>query len=315
MSPRRKTGSTGPTPERLLIVNADDYGLTEKVSRAIIKAHRSGIVTSTSVLALSPGFDRSVGWLREAPRLGTGAHLAAVGEDPPLLSSAEIPTLVDKKGRLRLSWKQFLPRAVAGRVDPDDLRREFAAQIERMQAAGLAIDHFDTHQNLHLWPMVRDVVMDLGEVYGIKTIRITRSSSHSPVGLTVRGLAHRLERRCRSRGWAFTRASTGLDEAGNLDLPSMIKALHRLAATRAPSAELATHPGEPNDPDRQRYRWNYSWDAEFAALTSGTVRHAVKEYGFTLGTFADLADAATGPAPALREADPGDADLRGAPEG
>ena len=288
MSPRDRSGATSA---RLLIVNADDYGLTDKVSRAILRAHRDGIVTSTSVLTLSPAFESSVGWLRDVPRLGTGAHLAAVGEDPPLLSAAEIPTLVDKKGRLRLSWRQFLPRAAAGRIDPDDLRREFAAQIERIQAAGLTIDHFDTHQNLHLWPMVGDVVMDLGAVHDVKVIRVTRSAAHSPVGVTVRRLAHRLERRCRAQGWTFARASTGLDEAGHLDLPSMIKALHRLAATRAPSAELATHPGEPNDPARARYEWNYDWDAEFLALTSGTVRHAVKEYGFTLATFADLAAA------------------------
>ena len=124
------------------------------------------------------------------------------------------------------------------------------------------------------------------------------------MGLTVRRLAHRLERRCRAEGWAFARASTGLDEAGCLDLPSMIKALHRLAATRAPSAELATHPGEPDDPARSRYEWNYAWDAEFVALTSGTVRHAVKEYGFTLGTFGDLAAASTG-ASAATASDPG----------
>ncbi|MEI7593812.1 MAG: ChbG/HpnK family deacetylase [Actinomycetes bacterium] len=292
MSTRERAGeadSTTTKSTRLLIVNADDYGLTEKVSRAILKAHRTGIVTSTSVLSLSPAFDRSAQWLRDVPRLGTGAHLAAVGEDPPLLSAAEIPTLVDRKGRLRLSWRQFLPRAAAGRIDPDDLRREFAAQIERISSSGVTIDHFDTHQNLHLWPLVGDVVMDLGEVYGVKTIRVTRSSAHSPIGVTVRRLARRLERRCRARGWVFARASTGLDEAGNLDLPSMIKALHRLSASRAASAELATHPGEPGDPARQRYRWNYLWDEELAALTSGTVIHAVKEYGFTLGTFADLA--------------------------
>jgi hypothetical protein len=106
--------------------------------------------------------------------------------------------------------------------------------------------------------------------------------------VTVRRLSRRLERRCRSRGWRYARASTGLDEAGKLDLPSMIKALHRLNASRATSAELATHPGEPDDPPRSRYQWGYQWDAEFAALMSGTVSHAVKEYGFTLATFGDL---------------------------
>ena len=62
-----------------------------------------------------------------------------------------------------------------------------------------------------------------------------------------------------------------------------------MAATRAASAELVTHPGGPDDPDRARYAWGYRWDDELAALTSGTVGHAVKEYGFVLGTFADLA--------------------------
>ena len=49
-----------------------------------------------------------------------------------------------------------------------------------------------------------------------------------------------------------------------------------------------THPGGADDPDRARYPWGYRWDEELAALTSGTVGHAVKEYGFTLGTFRDL---------------------------
>ena len=72
-----------PSPDaaatRLLIVNADDYGLTAGVSRAVIEAHRAGIVTSTSVIALGPAFDRTRPWLDDAPEIGTGAHLAAVG--------------------------------------------------------------------------------------------------------------------------------------------------------------------------------------------------------------------------------------------
>ncbi|HEX7094516.1 MAG TPA: ChbG/HpnK family deacetylase, partial [Acidimicrobiales bacterium] len=85
---------------RLLIVNADDYGLTAAVSAGILRAHRNGIVTSTSVLALAPGFRQSAAWLLDEPSLGVGAHLALVGEDPPLLSAREIPTLVDRRGRL-----------------------------------------------------------------------------------------------------------------------------------------------------------------------------------------------------------------------
>jgi chitin disaccharide deacetylase len=278
---------------RLLIVSADDYGLTDKVSRAILNAHRRGIVTSTSVLMLPPAFDRCAKWLRDVPRLGIGAHLAAVGEDPPLLSAAEIPTLVDRRGRLRPGWRQLLPLLTGGRIDPGDLRREFAAQLERLSAAGVAVDHLDTHQDLHRWPVVRDVLLELADRHGIKAIRICRSSAHSPSGIASRRLAKGLERRCRDRGIAYPAASGGADQPGQLDLPATIRALHRLAVSRAASAELVTHPGGPDDPERARYPWGYRWDDELAALTSGTVGHAVKEYGFVLGTFADLVAASS----------------------
>jgi predicted glycoside hydrolase/deacetylase ChbG (UPF0249 family) len=279
---------------RLLIVNADDYGLTPGVSRAIIDAHRAGIVTSTSVIALGPAFAATRPWLDDVPDLGTGAHLAAVGEDPPLLSAREIPTLVDGRGRLPMSWRQFLTRAAAGRIDPDDLQRELGAQLQCLLDAGLTLDHIDTHQNLHLWPMVRRVVMELGEVHGIRAIRITRSTDRTPVGTTVRRLANRLEQACRHAGWACTDVSTGLDEAGHLDEPAMVQSLFRLASAGGASAELATHPGAPDDPDRHRYRWSYQWEDELAALRSPAVHQAVTELGFTLGSFGDLQPAVAG---------------------
>jgi len=272
----------------LLIVNADDYGLTPGVSRAILDAHRDGIVTSTSVLALAPGFEPTVGWLADAPDLGTGAHLAVVGEDPPLLSAREVPSLVDSRGRLNLSWRQFLPRAAAGRIDADDLRRELGAQIERIRGAGVTIDHLDTHQNLHLWPSVRQVVMDLGEQHDIRVVRVTRSTARSPVGVVVSRLARDLERRCDRSGWTYAAASTGLDEAGNLHQRAMIDALRRLYATGAASAELATHPGEDGDAALVRYAWDYQWGDELAALRSPEVRAEVEALGFRLGTFGDL---------------------------
>jgi predicted glycoside hydrolase/deacetylase ChbG (UPF0249 family) len=281
--------------DRLLIVNADDYGLTPGVSRAIVEGHQRGIVTSTSVIALGPAFDATRPWLDDAPGLGTGAHLAAVGEDPPLLSAREIPTLVDARGRLPLSWRRFLPRAAAGRIDPEDLHREFGAQLQRLVDAGLTLDHVDTHQNLHLWPMVRRVVMELGSLHGVRAVRITRSRGRTPVGATVRRLARGLEHACHHAGWAYPAASTGLDEAGHLDEPAMIQSLFRLASTAAPTAELATHPGVPAsaDPDRRRYRWGYQWDDELAAVRSPTVRAAVTEMGFRLGSFRDLTPAVT----------------------
>ena len=275
------------TGRRLLIVNADDYGLTPGVSGGILEAHRHGIVTSTSVLTLAPAFATTSSWLADVPSLAVGVHLAAVGEDPPLLSAPEVPTLVDKRGRLAPSWRQFLPRAAMGRIDPDDLAREFGAQVDAVAGAGLPIGHLDTHQHVHLWPLVRGVVLDLAERLGV-AVRVTRSAARSPVGVTVRLLARRLESDARARGLRFPASAAGLDEAGALDRATLVGALDRLAAGGASSAEVGSHPGCGDDPDRQRYRWGYRWEDELAALTSPEARRAVDAGGFVLGTYADL---------------------------
>ena len=281
-----------PAGHRLLIVNADDYGLTPGVSRAILRAHGDGIVTSTSALALAPGFAASAPALRDTPAIGVGAHLAAVGEDPPLLSAREVPTLVDGRGQLASSWRVFLPRVAAGRIDMEDIRREFTAQVDCLRDAGLVLDHVDTHQHVHLWPSVGAVVLDVAEKAGIGALRIIRSASWGPVGMTVRRLSARLERRARTRGLCFPAAATGLDEAGTLGRDRLLAALDRLARGHGPSAELATHPGEAGDPDLDRYRWGYLWDRELAALVDPAVRKRVTEAGFRLGTYADLGEPA-----------------------
>jgi predicted glycoside hydrolase/deacetylase ChbG (UPF0249 family) len=101
-----------------------------------------------------------------------------------------------------------------------------------------------------------------------------------------------LERRARARSLRFPADATGLDEAGTLERDRLLAALSRLARSGAPSAELATHPGEGGDADLDRYRWGYVWDRELAALVDPAVRERVAEAGFRLGTYADLSEAA-----------------------
>lgn len=272
---------------RLLIVNADDYGLTEGVSRAILEAAERGIVTSTSVLAVAPAFEAAAPGLA-ASDLGVGAHLALVGEDPPLLEAREVPTLVDGRGAFSRSWRQLLPKVAAGRVDPADVHRELTAQVERITGAGLRVTHVDTHQHVHLWPPLGAVVLEVATAAGIGAVRIIRSTARSPIGATVRRLGRRFERHATAAGFRWPASATGLDEAGALAGHRLVGAIDRLGAAGAPSAELATHPGHADDPDLDRYRWGYRWAEELAALTSPAAREAVDRHGFRLGTYADL---------------------------
>ncbi|HET6954673.1 MAG TPA: ChbG/HpnK family deacetylase, partial [Acidimicrobiales bacterium] len=138
------------------------------------------------------------------------------------------------------------------------------------------------------WPAVGAVVLDVAARAGLGAMRIIRSAARSPIGVTVRRLSVRLEAEAAQRGVLFPATATGLDEAGTLDAARLARAIDRLAAGPGASAELATHPGEPGDPDLARYRWGYVWHHELAALTDPATRTRVEAAGFRLGTYADL---------------------------
>jgi predicted glycoside hydrolase/deacetylase ChbG (UPF0249 family) len=280
----------------LLIVNADDYGLTEGVSLGILRAHRDGIVTSTSALAVAPAFTVTAGWLADHPNLGVGAHLAAAGEDPPLLTAAEVPTLVDRRGRFRLSWRQLLPHLAAGRVDPADVEREFGAQLGLLAEHGIRPTHLDTHQHLHLWPPIGRVVIELARRHGVGAVRVPRSRKRTPTGLTVRRLGHRLAGGVATAGLRAPQDFAGLDEGGAMVSARLERVLARLGGERPDTAEVALHPGEAHDPARSRYRWGYRWGDELAASTAPWARHAIEAAGFRLGSYADLVESVDGPA-------------------
>jgi predicted glycoside hydrolase/deacetylase ChbG (UPF0249 family) len=274
---------------RLLVVNADDMGLTPGICRAVRRAHSDGIVTSTSVLAVGTAFEQAAATVREAGDLALGAHLAIVGEDRPLLSAREIPTLVDREGRFPLSYRTVVARGVAGRMDADDVAREFRAQLERVRDIGVPVTHLDTHQHTHLWPAVAAVVVDLARDGGIRCVRLPTSRRRGPLGAGVRLLAGRLRRRLDRAALVTTAAYAGLDEAGQLDGDRFSAALHRLTDGGAATAEINTHPGEAGEPDLARFGWGYAWADELAMLTAPSTRTLVERLGWRLGTFADVA--------------------------
>jgi chitin disaccharide deacetylase len=274
--------------DRLLIVNADDYGLTEGISRGILHAHRQGIVTSTSAIALGPAYPKVAKWLADEPALGVGVHLAAVGEDPPLLSAQEIPTLVGKRGHLCESYNAFVGRAVLGRIDREDLRREFTAQLESVRELGVPVTHLDAHQHLQLWPSVCEVVIELATRFDIPAVRVPRFRARNPVALGVTVLGARLARRAGRAGLAFPLDAVGIECAGHLDEQRLPTVLARLAAHGHAAVELTVHPGEADDGDRARYQWGYQWEDELAALVGPVAKRAVDAAGFRLATYADL---------------------------
>jgi predicted glycoside hydrolase/deacetylase ChbG (UPF0249 family) len=134
-----------PPSARLLIIHADDLGMSHSVNRATFEALEKGWITSASILVPCPWFPEVARFAREHPDLDLGIHLALNSEwttfrwgplNPPQLVSS----LVDEQGYFPL-----VEPTVSARAKPDEVERELKAQIDRAQAAGVRLSHLDSH--------------------------------------------------------------------------------------------------------------------------------------------------------------------------
>ena len=134
-----------PRDTKLLIVHADDVGMTHSVNAATIQALESGAVNSASIMVPCPWFPEIADYAKTHPEADLGLHLTLTSERVyyrwgPAAPRDKVTSLVDDNGYF---WHDWTP---ATRIDPKDAELEIRAQIERAYAMGIRPTHLDSHQ-------------------------------------------------------------------------------------------------------------------------------------------------------------------------
>lgn len=270
---------------RGLIVNADDFGLSPGVSRGILRAHREGIVTSTTFMVNFPWAAEMAELLRGAPRLGVGLHLNLT-TGAPVLPPSQVPSLVGPDGRFRRSLLRLLRR-----LRPAEAEREWSAQVERFVALlGRLPTHLDTHRYLQAYPPLCGVMLRVARRYGVPAVRVLPPDVFpagtfprwSPAGLLLGASLRRTTAMVRQSGLAAPDRTM----AGDFDLPVLLARLDRVGEG---VTEIVAHPGEVDDQLRQLSSLLGRREVELAALTAPAARERVEARGIRLMHFGDLA--------------------------
>jgi predicted glycoside hydrolase/deacetylase ChbG (UPF0249 family) len=154
-----------------LILNADDFGLTPGVNRAIVELHRAAALSSATLMATGAAFKDAAALAHANPALGVGCHIVLTDGDPAAPPES-IPTLLDPDRRsLRPKLTDFVRDLLLGRIDEGDIEREAAAQIRKLQQAGITVTHLDTHKHTHMFPQVTRPLLRVAEAHNIRAIR------------------------------------------------------------------------------------------------------------------------------------------------
>jgi len=292
---------------RRLIVNADDFGLTAGVNRAIVEAHNSGVVSSTTLMANGAAFADAVTAARSAPNLSVGCHVTLV-DGTPVSSPDGADTLVAIRSaepdRFYSKLSAFAARAMLGGFDRDQLVAEVTAQISKIQATGLQVSHLDTHKHAHIFPEILVALLRAARICGVRAIRNPIVPVKALPARLFKGhrelwkrygqvrVLHTFSRqflqRTKRAGLLTPDGVVGVIETGSLDTSLL---LQTLASLPEGTWELVCHPGY-NDADLRTVRTRLldSREVERRLLTSPDLRKFLEEQKFRVISYREFAE-------------------------
>ncbi len=285
---------------RRLIVNADDFGFTSGVNRAIVEAHTRGVVTSSTLMANGPAFAEAVELAKSTPSLGIGCHVVLIDGEPTLRAD-RLPTLTSSV-RFRDGLKSFAVRALTKRMSASEISAEAAAQIHKLQSAGISVSHIDTHKHTHVFPQILKPLLRAANECGVRAVRnpfgprrpFRSSELLTRPNLWTRYAEVRILRRFSGRfreavgreGFATTDGTLGIEVTGTLD-----ETLFHAIASNIPDGtwEFVCHPGY-NDADllAAKTRLRESRETELHVLTLPAARDVLLQAGIELISYREI---------------------------
>ncbi len=258
-----------PGDARLLIINADDFGMDAATNAGVARALAAGVARSASLMVPCPGAPEAIAWLRAHPDVPFGVHITLVRDRPsdrwpPLLPPQAIPSLLGPDGQFAVhDGTHRLPAGVV----LGELEVEFRAQIEAVLAAGLRSTHLDWHCLLNGGRAdVFDLTLGLAREYGLALRVAVRETIARVQGLGL--------------------PTADYDFMDSYSIPTADKPARYLAMLRElPEglSEWALHPStgdaasRASDPDGWPVR-----RADFAFLISAEVRETIEREGIIL---------------------------------
>lgn len=275
-------------------MNADDFGLTPGVNRAILELHRRGVLTSATMMARAAATDEAIAMACATPTLGVGCHVVLVDGEPVLSGIHDIPNVADPVyGRFERTLVRFLDaiyrESLRGKVE-DQIEREAHAQISLLLSRGVELTHVDTHKHTHMFPRVLRPLLRAARACGISAVRnpfepawSVRATPDAPLlrraqVRMLRLMESRFRRIVAEEGFVTTSGSLGVLATGSLDARAIQALLEHLPNG---TWELVTHPGY-NDAALAgvRTRLRDSRETELRALEQLEERPELKRISF-----------------------------------
>lgn len=250
---------------KLIIFNADDYNLTPGVNEGILRAHREGVVRSTSIMINLPGATNSVAKLNQHLSLSKGLHVNLT-YGSPVLPAEEVSSLVDESGKF---WHR--PHILAEHGLVEEMEKEMEAQVDLALKSGLKLSHLDTHHHAHqVIPGILKILMKLAKRFN----------------LAIRQVDPEMKRILNENGIPTPDDFCGDfygEEKVNIETIDRVMGL-----SPGEILEIMCHPGYADEELLNISSYNQTRETELKVLTQPEIFQAVHSHNAQLGSYVDV---------------------------
>ena len=273
-----------------LIVCADDFGRDAAINEAVEDAHKNGILTCASLMVGAPAAADAIARARRLPSLRVGLHVVLI-DGVPLVPDTVLARSDGNfennpiRAGLRYFFEPGIRRALA---------TEIRAQFELFQATGLTLDHVNSHQHMHLHPVIARLIVETGRDFGMRAVRLPDEPvaplrrafpAERQRAPAYRFTAAALRRRLRRAGLLHNDHIFGVAWSGGMDQERVLALLSQLPGG---TSEIYFHPAVERTPELETAMPGYRNRDEFDALVSPAVRRRIDELGIALVSYSDI---------------------------
>ncbi len=161
----------------MIIRNADDFGKSEQVNRAILEAFEKGYIDRTTLMVNMPAAEEAVAEARTAGLTDRiGIHLNLTEGEPLTDAIKKNPLFCDSEGRFHAGFRSSTKnRLYMNRCARREIYMELTAQLQAYRDFGLDLWHIDSHHHVHTDYPIYHVIRKLSGEYEFTSIRQTRN--------------------------------------------------------------------------------------------------------------------------------------------
>jgi predicted glycoside hydrolase/deacetylase ChbG (UPF0249 family) len=275
-----------------LIINCDDFGLSEAISEAIVECHKKGIVTSTTLMANMGNLEHAKYLADQNPQLGIGIHFNLT-EGFPVSLPEQVSSLITAEGKFYPNSEQR-KRLLLKKVNPQEVFHELENQVRLILDFGIKLSHFDSHHHITGLPLAFSESMKVAKKHKIPAARITSTRIRNLGKINLKMLAAQMaswpkelvhfrnKYQLRKNGFITTNDKVLPNRVYPVSQNFVSQLIKVIQGITKPYTEIAFHPGYDSSYKGDSISMNQIRKRDFNVLISPKVKDAIKSAGIEL---------------------------------